>query len=187
MTLKGQLMRKRLSKKLTKRLSFLFTLSFLLLLLLFLLFSIFVAGDDETGVRTVRAEVTEPSGALTISENASPGGFSSYGDQIIILKNPTFEEVREFILKDTTDRNKFVSGKYECRHFAADVVNNAEAAGLRAGFALLGYEDSQHAVVAFETIDRGPVFVEPQTDAVIDVSVGSQYQRREIKEIIIAW
>ena len=76
---------------------------------------------------------------------------------------------------------------YECRHFATDMVNNAEADGLRAGFALLGFEDNQHAVVAFMTIDSGLVFVEPQTDALIKVDTGKKYQGNEIKEILIAW
>ncbi len=76
---------------------------------------------------------------------------------------------------------------YECRHFATEVDNNAEAAGLRCGFVLLCYENYQHAVVAFETTDRGMVYIEPQTDVAIEVEVGGMYQGEEIEEILIAW
>jgi len=107
--------------------------------------------------------------------------------QTIELKNPTFEETRDFILKDTTSRNKFILNQYECRHFATDVNNNAEAEGLRCAFILLCFDRGQHAVVAFDTTDRGLVYIEPQTDAAIHPEVGGKYQKKEIKEILIAW
>ncbi len=109
------------------------------------------------------------------------------GVQTVILKNPTFEEMKRFLLKDTTSRKTFILNEYECRHFATEVDNNAEAAGWRCGFALLCYERGQHAVIAFDTVDMGLIFIEPQTDAAIDVKVGGTYQDKEIKEILIAW
>jgi len=107
--------------------------------------------------------------------------------QEVVLKNPTFKELRDFILKDLTNRNKFVLNQYECRHFATEVNNNAEANGLRSAFVLLGYDRGQHAVVTFDTTDRGLVYIEPQTDAAIHPEVGGKYQGKEIKEILIAW
>lgn len=109
------------------------------------------------------------------------------GSQSITLKNPTFQELKDFILKDPTNRNKFVLNQYECRHFATEVNNNAEAEGLRSAFVLLCYDRGQHAVVAFDTTDRGLVYIEPQTDAVIHPEVGDTYEGKEIKEILIAW
>ena len=105
----------------------------------------------------------------------------------IVLKNPTFEEVRDFIIKDNTSRNEFLLNQYECRHFATEVNNSAETAGFRCGFVLLCYARGQHAVIAFDTTDRGLIYIEPQTDAAIHPEVGGEYQGRDIKEIIIAW
>ena len=65
--------------------------------------------------------------------------------------------------------------------------NNAKVAGWECGFALLCYPQGQHAVVAFNTTDRGLIFIKPQTDAAIDIKVGGYYQNQEIKEILIAW
>jgi len=107
--------------------------------------------------------------------------------QEVLLKNPTFEELRAFILNDPTSRNGFILNQYECRHFATEVGNNAEAEGLRCAFGLLCYDRGQHAVVAFDTTDRGLVYIEPQTDAAIHPEVGGSYQGREIKEILIVW
>jgi len=120
-------------------------------------------------------------------ETAIPSESVGSSSQTIELKNPTFEETRDFILKDATSRNKFILNQYECRHFATDVNNNAEAEGLRCAFVLLCFDRGQHSVVAFDTTDRGLVFIEPQTDARIHPEVSGRYQREEIIEILIAW
>ena len=108
-------------------------------------------------------------------------------NQTFILRNPTFQELKDFILGDPISRNTFVLNQYECRHFATDVVNDAVANGLMCGFVLICYNQGQHAVVAFNTIDRGLIYIEPQTDAAIEPKVGGTYQGQEIKEILIAW
>jgi hypothetical protein len=55
------------------------------------------------------------------------------------------------------------------------------------GFVLLCFDQGQHAVVAFNTTDRGLIYIEPQTDAAIEPKVGEKYEGKEIKEILIAW
>jgi hypothetical protein len=82
---------------------------------------------------------------------------------------PTFKEVREFILSDYTSRNKFIPNEYECLNFATDVNNNATIAGLKCAIVFLRYPIGQHAIVAFDTIDQGLIFIEPQTDARLDL------------------
>ena len=141
--------------------------------------------NDTPPLEAVRTEVTESSTvpAESIVSVESEGSSS----QATELKNSTFEEVKDFILRDPTSRNEFVLNQYECRHFATDVNNNAEAEGLRCAFVLLCFNQGQHAVIAFDTVDRGLVYIEPQTDARIYPEVGGKYQGKEIKEILIAW
>jgi hypothetical protein len=131
-------------------------------------------------------EVSQPSALTNASTEVSAEDISSTS-QATTLKNPTFKEVRDFVIKDPTSHNKFVLNEYECRHFATELNNNAEAEGLRCAFVLLCYDRGQHAVVAFDTTDRGLVYIEPQTDAVIYPEVGGRYQGKEIKEILIVW
>ena len=131
-------------------------------------------------------EVYEPSALTNVGIEVSSEGIGS-SSQAIELKNPTFQELRDFILRDPTNRNKFILNQYECRHFATEVNNNAEAEGLRCAFVLLCFERGQHAVVAFDTTDRGLVYIEPQTDARIHPEVGGKYQAKKIIEILIAW
>lgn len=111
----------------------------------------------------------------------------SENGQFITLKNPAFAELRDFILNDFTSRHSFILNQYECRHFATEVNNNAEAAGIRCALVLLCFKQGQHAVVAFDTPDKGLVYIEPQTDAAIHPEVGTKYQGKEIKEILIVW
>ena len=131
-------------------------------------------------------EVSVPSTVTNAGNAVSSEGVDSTS-QAIELKNPTFQELRDFILRDPTNRNEFVLNQYECRHYATEVNNNAEAEGLRCAFVLLCYDRGQHAVVAFDTTDRGLVYIEPQTDARIHPEVGGKYQAKEIIEILIAW
>lgn len=105
----------------------------------------------------------------------------------IELKNPTFEEAKDFIIKDPTNKNRWIEDVHECRHFATDVCNNARDAGLNCAFVLLCYDHGQHAVVAFNTTNKGLVYIEPQTDAVIHPEIGGRYEGKEIKDILIAW
>jgi len=124
---------------------------------------------------------------VTPAEATASGESVSSISQAVALKNPTFQEVMDFILRDPTNNNDFALNQYECRHFATDVNNNAEAEGLRCAFVLLCFDQGQHAVVAFDTTDRGLVYIEPQTDTPIQPEVGGYYQGKEIKEILIAW
>ena len=140
--------------------------------------------NDTARQETVGVEVTE---ALPTWSAYAEGAVSSDIGSTVTLKNPTFQELRDFILTDPTNRNEFMPNQYECRHFATQVSNNAEAAGLRCAFVLLGYKIGQHAVIAFDTTDRGLVYIEPQTDSRIHPEVGGKYQGKEIKEILIAW
>jgi len=83
------------------------------------------------------------------------------------LRDPAYNEVVTFLREDKTDENQYVEdtyGVYVCSHFARDVCNNAEEAGLRCAFVELRYLDGGHSIIAFNTIDEGLVYFSPQTD-----------------------
>jgi len=117
---------------------------------------------------------------LTIFVACQPAGFLFTGDgaiecggdgEAIKLANnpdavdPTFDELIAFIKQDITDKKEYIAdgpGAYVCADFAEEVHNNAEAAGLRAGWAGIIFAETEegHAVNAFETVDRGLVFID---------------------------
>ncbi len=94
------------------------------------------------------------------------------------LKDPTYTEVVAFLRDDKTDKNEYVEdtyGVYVCSHFARDVCNNAEQAGLRCAFVELRYLEGGHAIVAFNTTDKGLVYFEPISDEESKPVIGKHY------------
>jgi hypothetical protein len=100
--------------------------------------------------------------------------------------NPTWAELLDFLLKDTTDQNAYVTGVYMCGDFARDVHNNAEQAGIRAAYVAIDLSSGYHALNAFKTIDRGLVFIDctgleawesgpSNRDKTVNVRLGSSY------------
>ena len=96
-------------------------------------------------------------------------------DKPIELKNnpkavdETYAQVLDFIRQDTTDLlpyidrgNKDGLTPFVCSDFAARVHDNAEAAGIRAGYVSVDWVsgDVGHAIDAFETTDQGLVFID---------------------------
>ena len=94
------------------------------------------------------------------------------------LRDPAYNEVITFLWQDKTDKNEYVEdtyGVYVCSHFARDVGNSAEEAGLRCAFVELRYPEGGHAIIAFDTIDKGLVYFTPQTDERVKPVVGKRY------------
>jgi hypothetical protein len=102
-----------------------------------------------------------------------------------------------FMSSDHTDRNRYDEDSYVCSHFSRDVCNNAEAEGWRCAFVELRYSDSGHSIVAFDTIDRGLVYFEPQFDDEVRVELGRRYSQLNdyllpsfddvIRDILVIW
>jgi len=110
-------------------------------------------------------------------EGYEEGAEAGFG-QGYTLRDPTYREVVEFLRQDKTDENEFVEdtyGVYVCSHFARDVCNSAEEEGLRCAFVELRYPEEGHTIVAFDTIDEGVVYFEPQTDERVKPVVGKRY------------
>ena len=78
----------------------------------------------------------------------------------------TWMELVDFITDDHTNWNEYDITDYNCLDYAVDLVGNAHAQDLKAWIVLVDFVDEAegHAFVAFETSDRGIVYVEPQGD-----------------------
>lgn len=92
------------------------------------------------------------------------------GEPIILIDNPdaidpSYAELVAFIQHDATDNNNYLEHPrigYVCADFAEDVHNNAEAAGIRAASVSVDFEGDEmgHACNAFDTIDKGLVYID---------------------------
>jgi hypothetical protein len=108
--------------------------------------------------------------------------------------NPTFDELIAFIKSDPTDTRDYIADgadAYVCADFAEDVHNNAETAGIRAAWVGITFENTLegHAINAFETTDKGLVYIDCTSggrthdengsvtswDTIAYVQIGSKY------------
>lgn len=93
-------------------------------------------------------------------------------------QNPTYQEMKAFIAQDATNLNEYEPDKYVCTDFAAAVNNNADAKGIRCAIVDIFYPEGYgHTIVAFETTDKGLIFIEPQFDQEIKLVVGQSYSQ----------
>lgn len=95
------------------------------------------------------------------------------------LRNPAYHEVLQLVASDRTELNTYAEGSYACAKFAADFKSNAVKAGYNCGYVFVLFPDGKsHALNAFNTTDRGLVFIEPQSDAVVSLNIGQPYWDR---------
>jgi hypothetical protein len=78
----------------------------------------------------------------------------------------TWKELNLFLSNDHTNWNKYIPEKYMCVNFAMDLVANAQKQNINAWIVGVSFDCSiaGHTFVAFNTVDKGVVWIEPQYD-----------------------
>ncbi len=108
-------------------------------------------------------------------------------------ENPSWNELKAFVAEDRTDEHPYRYLSFICYDFAEMLHNNAEEAGMRSAYVMVRLGPSvyyptgvNHALNAFETTDRGLVYIDStrppyyrfrNADTVLEVEVGKQYVR----------
>jgi len=93
-----------------------------------------------------------------------------------VLRDPSYQEMKDFLKQDDTSEREYVESEYMCVDFAADVKANTVEEGIRCAYVIIEYrEGGGHTVVAFDTTDRGLVYIEPQFDWEIEPQIGKRY------------
>lgn len=96
----------------------------------------------------------------------------------VVYRDPTYHEAVAFVASDLTNQRPYDRSS-ACVAFAKEFGSNANKAGLRCAYVVVYFpEGLSHALNAFDTTDRGLVFVEPQTDEVFSLVVGAPYWNR---------
>jgi len=93
----------------------------------------------------------------------------------LLLKKPSYDEVMTFIKEDGTDQMMVAN----CLTRAERLNNEAIKRGMWCYVVLFNYFTGEnygfHAIVAFETKDKGLVYIEPATDDVVKCDIGVEY------------
>lgn len=100
------------------------------------------------------------------------------------IRDPSYKEALQFISSDQTDENRYAEEEYTCVNFAADFKNNAFEAEYRCGFVYIEFLESAHAIVCFNTTDRGLIYIEPQDDELVTLNIGQPYFDRTKYQVI---
>ena len=112
--------------------------------------------------------------------------FSSNEPQYVLppdydVENQTLDEVIAFIKSDNTDTIPYGEG-FNCMDSVYRVKLNARWQGIAAVPILIRYEEPpDHMVIGFPIGDKGLVLFEAQNDQQISLSVGQNYDGREVK------
>ncbi|MFC2001092.1 hypothetical protein ACFLUZ_01145 [Chloroflexota bacterium] len=122
---------------------------------------------------TMQAELDNTRDELTELEISHQGLMTGHG---YTIKDPSYNEMTRFLSTDDTDQTEYIEGEYECTEFAMDLCNRAEEQNIRCAFVSLRFPGKiGHAIVAFNTIDEGLIYIEPQHDDLVKVEINKQY------------
>ena len=114
------------------------------------------------------------------------------------LKNPSYAELKAFLLCDKTDEIPYDYPIFVCDNFATTLQKSAKLAGWRCAKVTLGMtgytdfynfgiaSDAGHALNAFETTDRGIIYIDvtgvpssqphpTNMDKVVDIQLGKHF------------
>jgi hypothetical protein len=76
--------------------------------------------------------------------------------------DPSWTELKQFLMNDSTDQVVYDDSEFVCADFAEMLHNNAENSGIRAAYVTLDFTGQTvgHAINAFNTTDRGIVYID---------------------------
>jgi hypothetical protein len=109
--------------------------------------------------------ITEPFYNPEITERTIPY-LKASGSQVCLVNyknatDPTWAELIAFLQRDDTDEYSYVEGSFVCADFAEMLHDNAEVFGIRAAWVGVDFvEGEDHALNAFNTTDKGLVYVD---------------------------
>jgi hypothetical protein len=92
-----------------------------------------------------------------------------------VFSDPTYLQMKNFLSGDKTDQKTYDASIYNCQNFSADVITNAAKLKIRCAFVSIDERSSGHAIIAFNTTDKGIIYIEPQSDEEVNLQVGKRY------------
>jgi hypothetical protein len=119
-----------------------------------------------SNLKTVNAALQDNVTALETKLQDTLPYLEAHGQQIKLTNqpythNPTWDELKTFLLKDDTVKLPYVEGEFTCGDFAVRLHDNAELAGIRAGVVAIEFQQGPgHAANVFYTTDKGIVYID---------------------------
>jgi hypothetical protein len=116
-------------------------------------------------------------------EGLEKGALGDYEGWGTFVRNPTHDEVLEFIGEDETDEMEYVEGEFECLDFCMMFRNNAFEKGYISYMVWIDFEGQTfgHTIIGFNTTDMGMVYLDPQLDYFVELGVGVDYWKDAVQ------
>lgn len=136
--------------------------------------------DKNSKIQTVSSQTS----SINIQINQIQNNLSNITEELKLLRSgerytlhdPTYFELVSFMTSDKTDKKPYDESSFTCINYAQEVNNNAEEKGIRCGYVRVNLSGGVgHALVVFNTTDRGMVYYEPQSDERVNLRVGKDY------------
>lgn len=105
----------------------------------------------------------------------------------VTLRDPAYSEVEGFVQRDKTDELRFAPEGYTFLDLAAKFKANAMAAGFKCALAIVLLDNGVAALNAFNTTDKGVMFVEPWSDRIFAAKPGDYYGSGKVLKITLIW
>jgi flagellar biosynthesis/type III secretory pathway protein FliH len=100
-------------------------------------------------------------------------GFKATGFNI---KDPTYKQAMAFMSSDKTWQNHYTT-TFDCENFAGLFKKDAFKAGYRCFYVVIDTSGLYgHAIDAFNTTDRGMIYIEPQLNQMVTVKMDTNYE-----------
>jgi hypothetical protein len=102
--------------------------------------------------------------------------------------DPTYHEMLVFLSNDLTNCLVYHDPTFVCTDFAATLSKNAYKLGWRCFSVILYFNypsstSGAHGINAFNTTDKGLVYVEPQDDCIMNVRIGQPYWNKSMYRV----
>jgi hypothetical protein len=156
-----------------------------LLSLLFLgLFGLTAAKVSHSSIQSPAAQPTSlvaPSQQESLDQAYDKGykaGIDSVNQSYdLMLKKPTYSQVLDFLASDNTSQLKT-----NCLGYSTNFRDNAMAGGLWCYVVIFNWQTDAglhgwHALNAFDTTDKGLIYIEPSGDKIVTLQLGDDYSK----------
>jgi hypothetical protein len=124
--------------------------------------SLTTAQDSLSSTQKKLAAAQDTLSGLGIIVASSPECFDVQLVDNANAKNPTWQQLKDFLATDKTENHDYILNVYDCSQFSRDLHNRAEAAGIRAAEVQIYFSNDNvgHALDAFITPDYGLVYID---------------------------
>jgi len=103
-------------------------------------------------------------------------------------QDPTYNDMKNFIATDKTNENTY-NETYNCWDFSRDIILNSLKQHISIGLVYIEWKNYTigHAIIIFNTTDKGRIFIEPQNDEEVNTSNSFGFPNRTIELYQIIW